>query len=125
MKIGFVPENLTERLAKIAGLVPVPLLDTFHTMLYARMLMAATKVGVFEALEKAPATVEEVAERCGTDPRATTSLLDAVTGIGYLRFSAGRYALAPSPHKEGVSITRITGFSPLASARVRAESPCR
>ena len=99
MKLGFLPENLVERFAKIAGLVPVPLLDTFHTLLYARAIMAATKLGVFEALEAAPATAEEVAGRCGTDPRATRSLLDAVTGTGYLRFSAGRYALAPVARK--------------------------
>ncbi len=99
MKLGFLPENLIERFAKIAGLVPTPLLDTFHTLLYARAIMAATKLGIFEALEKAPATAAEVAGRCGTNPRATTSLLDAVTGTGYLRFSAGRYALAPVARK--------------------------
>jgi len=99
MKIGFVPETLIERLAKLVGLIPTPLLDTFHTILYARAIMAATKLGVFEALAGGPATAEEVAGRCGTDPRATRSLVDAVTGTGYLRFSSGRYALAPVARK--------------------------
>jgi hypothetical protein len=80
MKIDF--PSLIERFAKLAGLVPVPLLDTFHSLLYARTIMAATKLGVFEALEAAPASADEVAKRCGTDLRATRALLDAVTGTG-------------------------------------------
>lgn len=99
MKIGFLSESLIERFARLAGVIPMPILDTFHTIVYARVIMVATKLDVFEALADGSATVDEVAKRCGTDFRATTALLDAVTGTGYLRFFEGRYALAPVARK--------------------------
>jgi 2-polyprenyl-3-methyl-5-hydroxy-6-metoxy-1,4-benzoquinol methylase len=40
-----------------------------------------------------------VAVRCGCDPKATRKLLDALAGCQYLRWDAGRYALAPVARK--------------------------
>ena len=99
MRIALLPENFVERFARLAGLVPEPLLDTFQTIVFARVIMAATKLGVFEALAGGAASADDVAKRCATDPRATKSLLDAVVGTGYLRFDAGRYVLAPLARK--------------------------
>ena len=50
MKIGAIPENVIERILLAAGSLPAPLLDTFQALLLARTVMAATKLGVFEAL---------------------------------------------------------------------------
>jgi SAM-dependent methyltransferase len=94
MRIGPVGENLLERMAILLRLGPRPLLETHGTLLLARALMVATKIGVFEALAASPLTPAEVASRCGTDTRATAKLL-AVLETGYVRAAAGgRYALA-------------------------------
>src|SRR5262249_30691848 len=72
------------------------LLDTFISLLLARTVLVATKVGVFEALAKEPLGATEVAQQCGTQPAATEKLLSALVGAGYLRVRAGRYELRRS-----------------------------
>ena len=61
----------------------------------ARTIMAATKLGIFEALASGPLPAHQVAAHCGTDPRATEKLLTALAGSGYVRAEHGQYALAP------------------------------
>ncbi len=95
MRLGVIPEGMLERVALRAGIVPVPLLETFGGLLLTRTAMAGTQLGVFDAIGSQQLTPAEVAARCGTDERATAKLLFALTGHGYLRESAGRYALAP------------------------------
>lgn len=99
MKVRAIPENLAERAALAAGAVPTPLLESMIAMLLARTLMVGTRLGVFEALAAAPLAAAEVAERCRTHPGATTKLLNALVGAGYLRFDRGRYTLVPVARK--------------------------
>ena len=99
MKIGIIPENTLERVALAAGAVPRPLFDTHLAMMLARTIMAATKLGVFEALASGPLTAHKVAAQCGTDPRATEKLLTALAGVGYVRADQAQYALAPVARK--------------------------
>jgi hypothetical protein len=99
MRVGVVPENLVERAALWARIVPVPLLESFAGLLLSRVAMAATRLGVFEALAEGPLSVDEVAERCGTDAHATGKLLFALAGHGYLRADDARYALEPVARK--------------------------
>jgi hypothetical protein len=61
--------------------------------------MAATRLGVFEALASGPLTAHKVAAQCGTDPHATEKLLTALAGVGYLRADQAQYALAPIARK--------------------------
>jgi hypothetical protein len=56
MQYGAIPESLVERLALAAGLVPVPMMDTMFGMLKSRFVMAAVKLGIFDALAGAPQT---------------------------------------------------------------------
>jgi len=95
MKLGIIPENILERVALAAGVVPRPMLDTLVAMMLARTIMAATKLGIFEALAPGPLPAHQVAAQCGTDPRATEKLLTALAGAGYVRAAHGQYALAP------------------------------
>ncbi len=99
MKIGIIPENMLERAALAAGVVPRPLFDTHVAMMLARTIMTATKLGVFEALASGPLTADRVAARCGTDPRATEKLLTALAGSGYVRAEQAQYVLAPVARK--------------------------
>jgi|SRR6185312_910207 len=93
MKLAGRPQNPVQWLAKKLGLMPQPLLDTHIAMLLARAVMEGTRLGVFEALAAEPLPADEVAARCGSQPRATRKLLDALAGCEYLRFDAGRYGL--------------------------------
>ncbi|MFY9821416.1 MAG: class I SAM-dependent methyltransferase [Thermoanaerobaculia bacterium] len=99
MKLGGIPQSPLEWLAAKLGLLPQPLLDTHVAMLLARAVMEGTRLGVFEALAAGPLAAEDVAARCGCEPRATRKLLEALAGSGYLRFAAGRYALTPLSRK--------------------------
>ena len=65
MKIGAIPETLPERLLLTAGALPTPVVDTFNGLLLVRIVMAATKLGVFEALATGPLTAHQTAEKIG------------------------------------------------------------
>ena len=77
MRLGIVPDNLLERLALLSGMLPPGIFECWFGIMLARTVMAATKLDVFESLAPAPLTAEEVAQRCGTHPRATEKLLNA------------------------------------------------
>ncbi|HET9299681.1 MAG TPA: class I SAM-dependent methyltransferase [Candidatus Polarisedimenticolaceae bacterium] len=93
MRLRAVAENPIEWALDRLGLLPRPLADTIVAMLLSRTVLTATKLGVFEALAEEASTVDEVAARCGTHPRATGKLLFALAGARYLAEEDGRYAL--------------------------------
>jgi SAM-dependent methyltransferase len=99
MKLGVIPENLFERLLLAIKLVPTPIFDTQVAFLLARTIMAGAKLGIFEALASGPLSAAEVAMSCKTDAGATTKLLNALVGAGYLRAKKERYSLAPVARK--------------------------
>jgi SAM-dependent methyltransferase len=99
MKLGGIPQSPVEMMATMLGLLPQPLLETQIAMLLARTIMEASRLGVFEALKDQPLTAEEVAARCGGQPRAMAKLLNALAGCKYLRYDEGRYALVPFVRK--------------------------
>jgi SAM-dependent methyltransferase len=96
MRLGVIPDGLLERMALICRLLPPGIFECWLGMMLARTVMAATKLDVFESLAAGPLTAEEVTERCGTHPRATEKLLNALVGVGCLRVRRGRYALRRS-----------------------------
>jgi predicted O-methyltransferase YrrM len=61
----------------------------------ARVVMAGTRLGIFEALSDAPQSAAQVAAACGTDPLATDKLLFALAASGYARQRGGGYVLTP------------------------------
>jgi SAM-dependent methyltransferase len=93
MKIDVEAENPVERLALRLGLVPKPLFHTLVPVLAARTVSVATRLAVFETLEHKPLTSADVAARLGTDPEATHKLLNALTGLGYLRLAGHTFVL--------------------------------
>ncbi len=99
MKIGVAPTGILERIIAASGKAPWPFLDTWFPFLYTRAIMAATKLGVFEALASGPLTATEVAARCGTHSGATRTLLDALVTTEYVRLDGERYALGPIARK--------------------------
>lgn len=93
MKIGAIAQSPLEWLALKLELAPRSLVDTHAAMLLARTVMAGAELKVFDALGSGPLVAEEVAAACGSAPRPTALLLDALTACGYLRFAKGRFAL--------------------------------
>jgi hypothetical protein len=56
----------------------------------SRVILTANNYRVFDHLTK-PKTASEIARKIETDPRATEILLDAVTAVGLLAKSGGKY----------------------------------
>jgi hypothetical protein len=94
-----VGENPIERVIARTNVPPWPLLHTQMAYTLARVIMAATSLGVFEALEERSVPAAAVAQRCSTDPRATEKLLFALAAAGYARASNDGYALTPLSRK--------------------------
>ena len=89
MRFGAVPENPIERVITRLNVAPRPLFETQIAYTLARVVMVATKLGVFEALAVGESTAPGVAERCGTDAGATEKLLFALAGADYVRSDDG------------------------------------
>lgn len=94
MKVGLIPESLLERAALALGRFPTPFGETHPPLLLARTVMAATKLGLFEALAAGPLEAPAVAERCGTHPGATATFLATLASAGYLEMEGERFALS-------------------------------
>src|SRR6185437_178408 len=59
------------------------------------ILGAATRHGIFTALEGNPATADDVAKKTGISLRGAQALLDGLTGLGFLTLSDARYQNSP------------------------------
>jgi Dimerisation domain/O-methyltransferase domain len=94
-----VGENPIERVIARTNVPPWPLLHTQMTYTLARVIMAATELGIFEALEDEPIPATQVAERCSTDAHATEKLLFALAAADYARAGDDGYALTSRSRK--------------------------
>ena len=99
MKIKLKAENALEWLALKLNLAPRPLIETQMSFTAARAIMAAAALGLFEAIGTQAHTADEVAKTCQTHPLSTKHLLDCLVGIGYLRWSGGKYSLKRTHRK--------------------------
>jgi SAM-dependent methyltransferase len=99
VRLGPIPENPIEAVVARLNIAPRPFLETQIAYTLARVVMVGTKLGVFDALAAGDANASEVAERCGTNPRATEKLLFALAAAGYLKATDGGYALTPLSRK--------------------------
>ena len=103
MKIDVGAESPPERLALALGLVPTPVFHTLVPVLAARALLTGTKLGVFETLGQNPLTAADVAAKLGTEREATGKLLNALTGLGYLRAAGNGFVLSSEARRWLVS----------------------
>jgi SAM-dependent methyltransferase len=99
MRLDLVGESLIERAVARTNAAPSPIVHTQIAYTLARVLMAASRLGVFEALGDDPASAAEIARRCGTDPHATGKLLFALASAGYVVPRRGGYAQTPRSRK--------------------------
>src|SRR5918992_2978889 len=92
MRVGLMAENPIESALLASGLVPVPMLEAYAPV-YARAIVVATKLGMFDALSDGGRSAASVAETCGTHPLATEKLLNLLVTMRYLRHRDGAYTL--------------------------------
>jgi SAM-dependent methyltransferase len=93
MRVGLMAENPVESAVLASGMVPIPMLEAYAPM-YARAIVVATKLGVFDALNDGARSAAAVAETCGSDPEATEKLLNLLATMRYVRHRDGAYTLA-------------------------------
>jgi SAM-dependent methyltransferase len=98
MKVGAIPDNPFEKEALETGKIPVPIIETM-SLVKQRILMAAVRLGLFDAIGQESLSADEVAAHCGTHPTSTSKILDALTGAGYLLKTGDKYELAPVTHQ--------------------------
>lgn len=99
MQLRVFPDSLKEWIALRLNLVPMPLLHAQVLPVISRAVLEAVDAGVFEAIENGHDTTEQVAEKCGLDPRATGQLLGVLTSVHYLHFKQGTYRLTKITRK--------------------------
>lgn len=95
MKYGPIPANIIERIALWSGNVPVPVLDSLVSIMKARALMAAVRLGIFEALKHGPRNAADIAREKDLDPKSLELLLRGLVWAGYATWSSGVFALTP------------------------------
>ncbi len=83
------------RKTKPAPLSPAMVMGDINGAWRTQALAAAVQLGVFQHIAEGRRTAKEITAAAGASPRGMTTLLDALTAIGYLRKSGGRYGLAP------------------------------
>lgn len=92
MRVGLTAENPLESAILGSGIVPIAMLEAYSPV-YARSIVLATKLGIFDALRDEGRSASSIAERAGTDPMATEKLLNLLVTMRYLRHRDGAYSL--------------------------------
>ena len=94
MQYGAIPTSLAERVALLAGAVPIPILDTLFSIMKARVIMAGVRLGVFEALAAEGHTAATLAAALQLDESCLDMLLRTLVYCGYLEVNGNRYSLS-------------------------------
>ena len=94
MRLGLIPETLLDRVMLAFGVGAPPAMTEAYAPLHARAIVAATEMGVFDALTGGGRSAAEVASARGMDARATGQLLNFLVSMRYLRYRDGAYELS-------------------------------
>lgn len=84
------PNSLEHMAFYTLNQVPAPLLEVFNALAF-RIVQAAIRLRVFEALEVGPLTVTQLAQQISANPHGTQMLLESLQALGYIRQQEGRY----------------------------------
>ena len=80
-----------------AGVVsPEPIMRVASGFMAAKLLFAASELGLFEALGESPATLDALAARTGLTRRAARISADAMVALGLLERDGDRYRNGPA-----------------------------
>ena len=92
MRYGVIAEGPLERTLLASDLAPTAMVEGYGP-LYARAIVIATELGMFDAIGRGGLSAEAIASSCGTDARATEKLLNLLTTMRYLKVRDGTYRL--------------------------------
>jgi SAM-dependent methyltransferase len=114
-----MPLRLTalEHLLSRLNLLPMPLFDTPLGSGIAKVLLTACELGVFDALDQRPLSLEALAERLECNPQGLQLLLQLLVSAGYLRRSRGQY------RNSRIAQRWLTSSSPVSIAPYVIHSP--
>ena len=113
MKRKIVAESLAENLALWSGRAPFAVLDTLLPLIEARSIMAAERLGVFEALRQEPLLPAVLSTRLGLDEESLLLLLRVLLALGYLLDGPdSRYRLSPLARRTAIQggLQQSVGF---------------
>ena len=99
MKLDAIAQNPLEWLALKMGLVPTPLGHSHIAFIYARAIMEATDIGVFEALEEKALLLKELAHRLALNEMALQSLMNVLASGGYVAYKNKQWQLTKLSRK--------------------------
>jgi hypothetical protein len=113
MQYGVIPTSIAERVALMAGAVPVPMIDLLFGIMKARIIMAGVNLGVFDALARESQTTRSLAATLELDESCLDMLLRTMVYAGYLRLSGRRYSLSALGRNTMVTGAprELTGFT--------------
>src|SRR6266700_4198426 len=109
--------TLLERVLARLNLLPVPLFDIPLAPGIARVLVVSCELGVFDALNERPLTLEALAERLHSNPQGLQFLLQLLVSAGYLRQRSGLY------RNSRMAKRWLTSSSPVSIAPYIIHSP--
>ena len=91
---------------------PAPVLDLLQAFRWSKTMFAALELGVFDALDGKPQTLEALAERLSCSVDGLQRLVDACVGLELLSKSDRTYANTPvaAAYLCGASPRRLTGY---------------
>ena len=89
----------------------------------AKMLFAATELGIFEQLAAEPATVEGLAERLAVPLMTLRIVCDAMVALGILTCTEGRYANTAAATRYLAGLNPDTDLRPFMRMRDRFSYP--
>jgi len=99
MRVAPAPDDLIERVALRANLVPVPAAYALYGLTAGRVLGVAQRLGIFAKLLQAPATAGRVAEELELQVPGTRLLCENLAGLGVLEQDGHTFAVAKRSRK--------------------------
>jgi hypothetical protein len=91
--------RISERLAAKANLVPLALHDAFPGVLFGRVLVLSSRLGVFDTLDRTPLTAAGLSSRLKLSLPGAELVLSSLHARGYLKKHRLTYSLAPAAKK--------------------------
>lgn len=110
--------NFIERQLIGRGIIPWPLLDAFLPTFQCAAVIAASELGVFEALQE-PISLDELTTRIDASRVGTESLLNVLVGLGYVQRDDGRFHLTPAARRT-VPVDEMRIVAPFLWEQLRA-----
>lgn len=86
-----IPSTLERLLFITLNQAPSALIDIFGAA-GLRVVLLASDVGIFDALEDGPSTVEQLAAKIDSDQDGLAALLPVLDSFGYVREAGGKYS---------------------------------